>query len=138
MWYGVVGVALLALLLLLTLEMLRRLRSPKRGTVDWEAVSTWAGQVFWGLIFVGAASYLFWVGPSVTWYSFEYWVPTDKVFIDPEPKDCDFLHAPIGFKECHYEKYVTAHVADGRSTNDPKAKYDYVYVSWIKKKDDRE
>ncbi len=88
-------------------------------------------------MFIGTVN-LFWVGPNAMWYSFEYWVPTDKVFVDPEPKDCDFLHAPIGFKECHYGKYVTVHVADGRSANAPRAKYDYVQISWIKKKDGRE
>jgi len=40
-------------------------------------------------------------------------VPTDKVVMDAKPTDCDFMHAPLGNKDCHYEAAVTAVNAAG-------------------------
>lgn len=34
-------------------------------------------------------------------------VSQDKVFIEKEPRDCDFLTAPLGRKGCHYKKVVS-------------------------------
>jgi hypothetical protein len=93
---------------------------------------------FWGLVFADVtAYYLFWVGPNVVWYAFEYGVPTDKVNIAPQPTDCDFWHAPVGFKDCHYERWVKA-VCDPicpAVESNPNVKYSSVFVSWIKKPD---
>jgi hypothetical protein len=65
--------------------------------------------------------------PTVLWYAAEYEVSPDKVHIVPKPTDCDFWHAPVGFKDCHYEKRVTQ--------VGPNAPYDPVWVSWVKKSD---
>jgi hypothetical protein len=102
---------------------------PKR---DWGDV---LGKWFWGLLLAAVAAYALWVGPSVAWYSLRYRVPSDKVYIDPEPKDCDFWHAPVGFKECHYEKQVSPVAQERQSRTDGKARYDHVFVWWIKKTD---
>jgi hypothetical protein len=93
------------------------------------------GKWFWGLLLAAVAVYALWFGPWVAWYSFTYRVPTDKVYIDPEPTDCDFLHAPMGFKGCHYEKQVSAQAAEGTSRADGKVHYDSVFVWWFKKTD---
>ena len=39
-------------------------------------------------------------------YSAYYGVPAEDVVVNHEPRDCDFLRAPLGFKACHYEKIV--------------------------------
>lgn len=64
-------------------------------------------RTIWGwLVLIGIAAYIYWWGIDVVWYSAEYGVSTDKVHIDPKPTDCDFWHAPVGFKGCHYEREV--------------------------------
>jgi hypothetical protein len=68
-----------------------------------------------GILFLaGIAAYIYWLGGIKTvWYSATYQVSTDKVHIDAEPTDCDFWHAPLGKKDCHYESEVTAVNAAG-------------------------
>jgi hypothetical protein len=44
--------------------------------------------------------------PSGSWYAVKYDVPVSHVIVEPEPHDCDFLHAPIGDKDCHYLEVV--------------------------------
>ncbi len=65
------------------------------------------------LIIAGIAGWLYFVGFNATWYAVEYKVSTSKVHIDTEPKDCDFMHAPLGNKECLYEAAVAAYNAAG-------------------------
>jgi hypothetical protein len=42
------------------------------------------------------------------WLAKVYKVSTDQVHVDAKPKDCDFMHAPIGDKDCHYKAVVRA------------------------------
>jgi hypothetical protein len=44
-------------------------------------------------------------------YSFEYNCPSDQVHRSPRPTDCDWGHAPLGDKDCHYKKIVSAYNA---------------------------
>lgn len=37
-------------------------------------------------------------------YAIEYSVARDKITVDPEPHDCNFLAAPMGLKYCKYER----------------------------------
>ena len=124
------------------------------------ALSTIKGWV-WGSVFVGIAACSYWIGPNV--YAIKYSVSADRVFVDPKPTDCDFWHAPLGTKECHYERIVTASYAKGGARADyrydPKtdqlidlrtnekasdirpgerdtdARFDSVLISWVKKSD---
>jgi hypothetical protein len=131
-------------------ELLKPSDRPKRAPLDWEAIGTW----FWGLVFIAVGVYVFWLGPDVLWYAVEYKVSPDKVYIAPKPTDCDFLHAPMGLKDCHYERIVAAQLHEGSGNadirfrradekdwhvlpgeTDRNAQYDSVYVSWIKKSD---
>ena len=58
-------------------------------------------------------------------YAAEYSVDKSHVFIEKEPTDCDWGHAPIGNKDCHYDKTVlTTKNDNGRVTD--------VYVGWNK------
>lgn len=54
-------------------------------------------------------------------YQLQYEVDADKVLITKKPKDCEFLTAPLGSKNCDYEKEVSIWTygrdeASGRST----------------------
>jgi hypothetical protein len=44
----------------------------------------------------------------------KYHVNPSKVEVENKPKDCDFMHAPVGRKECHYEAEATAFNAAGQ------------------------
>jgi len=60
------------------------------------------------------AGAIWWAGGiNSAWYSARYAVLPSKVQIDPEPKDCDFMHAPLGSKGCHYDANVAAYNANG-------------------------
>jgi hypothetical protein len=70
-------------------------------------------------------------------YSIKYAVSADKIYIDPKPTDCDFWHAPVGKKGCHYQRLVIARdakevraIRPGES--DPNQRFDSVLISWVK------
>jgi hypothetical protein len=46
------------------------------------------------------------------WYSVEYRVGYGDVHTDARPKECDFLHAPLGDKGCSYKAHVQVFNAD--------------------------
>jgi hypothetical protein len=61
-------------------------------------------------------------------YGTIYKVNVSHVHIDKEPTDCDWGHAPIGDKDCHYKKHVyPGRNNEGRVTD--------VYVVWDKLRD---
>jgi hypothetical protein len=93
---------------------------------------------FWGFVLVAIAACSYWLGPGV--YSIKYAVSADKIYVDPKPADCDFWHAPVGNKQCHYQKVVIArHAKDMRKIHpgesDPNERFDSVLISWVKKSD---
>jgi hypothetical protein len=47
------------------------------------------------------------------WLAKVYKVSTDQVHVDAKPKDCDFMHAPLGDKGCHYKAVTKALDGDG-------------------------
>lgn len=46
-------------------------------------------------------------GPTQEYYGLLNNVPAERVTVIPQPHDCDFSKAPIGDKECHYERVVS-------------------------------
>ena len=54
-----------------------------------------------------------WTDPFL--YSTEYSIDSDQVHRNTRPTDCDFIHAPLGDKGCHYKKMVTAYNAAGNA-----------------------
>lgn len=74
---------------------------------------------------VGVVCYLFF---PTHWYAFMNATDTNRVHIEAEPSDCDFLKAPIGTKSCHFEKRVTT------ETDSTTGKVS-VYVFWEKIED---
>lgn len=56
-------------------------------------------------------------------YAIYYNVNTSDVFIEIMPHDCDFDKAPLGNKECHFEKVITEDRSSGHRR---------IYISWEK------
>jgi hypothetical protein len=69
-------------------------------------------RVFWGLVILGVILWLVWVVfVPEPWrdtfnYSSQYHIQDDHIHFTPKPKDCDWGHAPIGDKACHYKKQI--------------------------------
>ena len=63
--------------------------------------------VFVICLYVLAEYALPFVFPESPWaYTIKYDTKRDYVRVTPKPGDCDFLHAPIGLKGCHYETSI--------------------------------
>jgi hypothetical protein len=58
------------------------------------------------------------LSPVKSWYALTNDVPAHRVEIDNEPHDCDFMTAPLGDKNCHYE--ARHFVLQGADTPDGK------------------
>jgi hypothetical protein len=93
---------------------------------------------FWGFVVVAIAACSYWLEPGV--YSIKYALSADKIYVDPKPADCDFWHAPVGKKGCHYQRIVIARdakevreIRPGES--DPNERFDSILISWVKKSD---
>jgi hypothetical protein len=90
-----------------------------------------AADTFRGLLFLAAiglcGAWVWSVASPMTWdqfrYSIEYETDQSNVYVEPKPHDCDFNKAPLGDKECHFEKVVTTGTANGKIS---------VYVTWEK------
>lgn len=71
-------------------------------------------------------------------YAMRYNTDARAVFIDEKPTNCEWTHAPLGSKGCHYEKQVVINRPTGP---DPFASIPgerpitAVYVSWKKVED---
>jgi len=88
-----------------------------------------AGKTFTGLIFLGLiAAFVWWLAPDKYAYAFEYQTNSDNVIVENKPKNCDWGHAPIGDKGCHYKKVVTPQ-------KNEKDKVTSVYVTWERVED---
>jgi len=70
------------------------------------------------------AFFWYWLYPA-SWYATWYDTDTSRVHLWPEPHDCDFWKAPLGFKECHFQRRVVTE----KNSNTGKVS---VYVSWDK------
>ena len=60
---------------------------------------------------------LIWFGGpwfNTAWYAVQYKVGLNQVHIDPMPKDCDWGHAPLGDKGCHFAPDVMTYNASGK------------------------
>jgi hypothetical protein len=87
-------------------------------------------------------------------YTVRFFVSSDNVTVQARPTDCDFFHAPVGEKSCHYERAISTVTWDNSATGHPMVSYDdgktwaagdpppnaklpieYVYVSWNKVED---
>ncbi len=98
-------------------------------TVDAESV-----RILWGramaqsdeggcsLLFLAGIGALFFFGSgssyaNAVWYAVAFGVSPSIVETEVQPKDCDFLHAPLGDKGCKYKAVATSYNADGIPLN---------------------
>jgi hypothetical protein len=65
-------------------------------------------------------------GFNAVWYGTKNGARPDRTYVDAKPKDCDWGHAPLGDKGCHYEARETTY---GEGANKS------VYVQWVKVED---
>lgn len=56
-------------------------------------------------------------------YAKQYNIPEYQVHLYPKPQDCDFQWAPLGIKNCHYERKAFAYNATGQPINGAGALY---------------
>ncbi len=82
--------------------------------------------IWLGVVALNYLSYARWVNKLryAVWYA----VDASQVnqLQDKPPSDCDFLKAPIGSKECHYDKIVTyEHIITSHDKNSNRAIVSY-------------
>jgi hypothetical protein len=81
------------------------------------------GWLFLALVVVVIA-YLAGITDTKWWYSNYLSVKDDsKIVIEKKPHDCEFMTAPLGRKNCHYDK-VVATVKWGMSAGKPVQSFD--------------
>jgi hypothetical protein len=79
-----------------------------------------------GLVFAGVVLFAIFAPSNWTnsvWCAVQFGVSPTVVHSEDKPKDCDFIHAPLGDKGCSYKANATAYNADGvplRGENPPK------------------
>jgi hypothetical protein len=127
-----------------------------RATIPWEgdAKMSEAFKII-AAYFAGMALlwFLVWGRHMPIRYQAQYSTSSDKVLVQKKPKDCEFLTAPLGSKNCDYEKVVMTEKSgadpgtgrpvistDGGKTwrwNDggPTKTDTYVFVTWEKVED---
>ncbi len=152
MWTFVAIAAPTSLLILLALSHL--LLAIKEPLIQLAKFAMTAALLLIGLwLVIYTLPYVFSESPWA--YALRYSTDLNQVKILPKPADCDFLHAPIGFKDCHYEKstVVTRYKTDAQSGNTV-VSYDdgktwataeagqkpgstQVYVGWVRVMDGR-
>ncbi len=78
------------------------------------------------------------------WYSVKYDTDFKNITVGKRPTDCDWLHAPLGDKDCHYQKATNVfgveqrrQLASQATTQEEKHRYEEmpnaVNVYWEKK-----
>ena len=106
------------------------------------------GWFFW-LCIVGTVVWFAWLDDSKLRYKFQY--EDAEVTVTDKPRDCDFLTAPLGKKNCSYEKLVATFHYSVSTKGEPIVSYDegenwysnpygpkngiLVEVSWVRTKD---
>lgn len=76
------------------------------------------GEWIWVFVFIFALAS--WDGSKLdrwtdrAWYSMYYSADWNNVNITKRPSDCDFFHAPLGSKGCHYNKEKDIFAAEER------------------------
>ena len=73
--------------------------------------------LFWAAL-AFAVWFGFWGRNSSIRYQYQYDAPAERVSIAKRPNDCEFMTAPLGRKNCDYEKQVDVYKFD----RDPNAK----------------
>jgi hypothetical protein len=86
---------------------------------------SWVGLVIFGWLVLAGFSDMW---NSKARYSLWYSVGYDQVTVQKKPTDCNFFHAPIGDKDCHYDRQVST-IRVKTENSDP-ARFAINYVSY--------
>jgi hypothetical protein len=106
----------------------------KEPSVRWQTSFGGLGETLFGIailaVMLGFLCFLIWamLPDSIRYpmlYSFEYTVNSKQVHVEKMPEDCDFSHAPLGSKGCHYEKRISPVTNRAGAVTD-------VFVTWDK------
>ena len=97
----------------------------KANKPDWQ-LGGWATFGLLMIIFVWIPALVSGAVHSKVRYYLAYPVEYNDIYISDKPHDCAFLKAPLGDKECHYERDVEFYEP---SVYDPKSA---LYVHWTK------
>jgi hypothetical protein len=73
-------------------------------------------------VIVGLAPSVFSESPWA--YALGYDADEQYIHVTPKPRDCDFMHAPIGDKGCHYQRIVQVTPYSTNANNQPIISYD--------------
>ena len=100
----------------------------KKEWLDFEYISVFLLVSY--LFFIAPVQIIWWYIPdSIKYpalYAAEYSVKRNRVHVlSKEPSDCEWSHAPLGSKDCHYEKRVFKQTG-------PYGRISDVYVIWEK------
>lgn len=68
------------------------------------SLATWAA-AFIFLMGAGSLGILYECSPQ-QWYAMQNNIPVERVSVQPKPHDCEFMKAPLGDKNCHFERVV--------------------------------
>lgn len=85
------------------------------------------GVVFWGVaaLVAGGIWFAIWGRHMPLRYEIQYSTSSGLVTVERKPPDCDFMHAPLGDKDCHFEKVVSVVMyAPDTQTRRPIVSYD--------------
>jgi hypothetical protein len=104
---------------------IRALAGSKPATNSNSKSTNASGTLFFLLLVLGSLAFVFSRAFPEAWYAFTNGTDIDLVHVQSEPHDCDFSKAPLGDKECHFEKHV-------ETQKDPKTGKVSVYVYWNK------
>jgi hypothetical protein len=86
----------------------------------------WGGLLVVGILLVGGwygVAYLLPDGWRLK-YAVRYMTSYTQVTVQDRPTNCDFFHAPIGDKSCHYEKAISRVKWAKSTTGQPIMSYD--------------
>jgi hypothetical protein len=69
------------------------------------SLAVWGAAIMF-LIGAGSLGILYEYSPQ-QWYAMQNNIPVDRVSVQPKPHDCEFIKAPLGDKNCHFDRVVT-------------------------------
>jgi hypothetical protein len=77
--------------------------------IDWPSLERAVVTSLLGFAFlaIGVVLLYLWLTPTSFLLNREYGLQSSHVLAEKVPTDCDFMSAPLGKKNCHYEQQVT-------------------------------
>jgi hypothetical protein len=81
---------------------------PSEAATDSFTIKDWFYVLVFLAVFLGIPAWGIWnICPDTIKYGLLYQIGRSNVHVEKKPSDCEWGHAPIGDKGCHYEKQVS-------------------------------